>query len=94
MHECHNTDSKRHNNDKTQTHNHNEYPLLYKGADLLAVSFGQIFRVPEVGTARPRASCIYIRQSTRGCVITYTYTYIHTYKQPSGACTAQLFASR
>ena len=27
------------------------------------------------GAARPRASCIYIRQRTLACVITYTYIY-------------------
>ena len=31
------------------------------------------------GAARPRASCIYIRQRTLACVITYTYIYIYIY---------------
>ena len=38
----------RHDNDKIEPHNHNEYPLLYKEAEFIDVSFGQIFRVPEV----------------------------------------------
>ena len=37
----------RHDNDKIEPHNHNEYPLLYKEAKILK-SFGQIFRVPKV----------------------------------------------
>ena len=37
----------RHDNDEIESHNHNEYPLLYKEAEIL-VKFGQIFRVPEV----------------------------------------------
>ena len=32
------------------------------------------------GAARPRASCVYIRQSTLACVITITYIYIYIYK--------------
>ena len=31
------------------------------------------------GAARPRASCVYIRQSTLACVITITYIYIYMY---------------
>ena len=31
------------------------------------------------GAARPRASCVYIRQSTLACVITITYIYIYIY---------------
>ena len=38
----------RHDNDKIEPHNHNEYPLLYKEAEILRSTFGQIFRVPEV----------------------------------------------
>ena len=39
----------RHENDKIEPHNHNEYPLLYKErGQNIEVNFGQIFRVPEV----------------------------------------------
>ena len=39
----------RRDNDKIEPHNHNKYPLLYKEAEILtSISFGQIFRVPEV----------------------------------------------
>ena len=36
-----------HDNDEIEPHNHNEYPLLYKEAEILKSSLG-IFRVPEV----------------------------------------------
>ena len=38
----------RHDNDKIEPHNHNEYPLLYKEAKISTSKFGKIFRVPEV----------------------------------------------
>ena len=31
----------RHNNDKIEPHNHNEYPLLYKEAEMSALSLGR-----------------------------------------------------
>ena len=33
-----------------------------------------IYTHSPLGTARPRASCVYIRQSTLACVMTYAYT--------------------
>ena len=32
------------------------------------------------GAVRPRASCVYIRQTPRGCIITYTYNIIYILK--------------
>ena len=71
----------RHDNDETEPHNHNEYPLLYKEAkiSLSVIRFGQIFRVLEVlhitcnmctrdlhdSHVCPRASDIHIRQIPR-----------------------------
>ena len=40
--------------------------------DIYALALGR-------GAARPRASCVYIRQSTLACVITITYIYIYIY---------------
>ena len=31
----------RHNNDKIEPHNHNEYPVLYKEAEIPALSLGR-----------------------------------------------------
>ena len=38
-----------------------------------------IYMHSPLGAARPRALCIYIRQRTLACVITYTYIYIYIY---------------
>ena len=38
----------RHDNDKIEPHNHNEYPLLYKEVKISTSKFGKIFRVPKV----------------------------------------------
>ena len=37
----------RHDNDKIEPHNHNEYPILYKEAKILRSTLGR-FLVPEV----------------------------------------------
>ena len=76
----------RHDN-KIESHNHNEHLLLYKEAKIFLSSLGRflecrkwnilvivlclIYMHSPLG-ARPQASCIYIRQSTPACVITYT----------------------
>ena len=38
----------RHENNKIEPHNHNEYLLLYKEAEILTSILGRFFRVPEV----------------------------------------------
>ena len=78
----------RHDNDEIESHNHNEYPLLYKEAEISRSSLArQIFRVPEVlhitcnmctrdlpdmYALSPRASGIHIRQIPRAHVTTIT----------------------
>ena len=41
MQECH-------DNDEIEPHNHNEYPLLYKEAEISMSGLDKFFRVPEV----------------------------------------------
>ena len=72
-------------NDEIEPHNHNDYPLLYKEAEILTSNFRQIIRVPEVlhitcnicthdlpdmYALSPWASGIHIRQIPRAHGIT------------------------
>ena len=43
------------------------------------------------GAARPRASCVYIRQSTLACVITITYQTAYKIYKSIKYHTAQIF---
>ena len=79
MQECH-------DNVIIMSHNHNEYPLLYKKNGLSALNFGQIFKsagsvaynscntgthgLPDMYTLSPRALGVHIRQTTCACVTT------------------------
>ena len=77
----------RHDNDEIESHNHKEYPLLYKEAEIWTSSLGNFYRVPEVlhitcnmctrdlpdmYALSPRVSGIHIRQIPRAHVTTIT----------------------
>ena len=80
----------RHDNDKIKPHNHNEYPLLYKEAELLMSVLGRFLEcrkwniswalgifliyMPAPSGLRPSGLGIYIRQIPLAHVITITYT--------------------
>ena len=84
----------RHDNDKIEHHNHNEYPLLYKEAKISKSSLGIFLECRKwnilvitwalgiflIYMPAPSALGIYIRQIPRAHVITYTYIYGYIYR--------------
>ena len=76
----------RHDNDEIESHNHNEYPLLYKEAEISTSSLGKFLEcrrcniicnmctrdLPDMYALGPRASGIHIRQIPRVHVTTIT----------------------
>ena len=77
-------------NESIYTHNHNEYLLLYKEAEILLVCFGRIFSSPEVVTyhscntgtsdllnmSGPPTCAKHIRQITHACVANMIYNIV------------------
>ena len=77
----------RHDNDEIESHNHNEYPLLYKEAEIVTSSLGKFLECRKCYILLVTCalviylicmpSGIHIRQIPRAHVT--TITYIHTY---------------
>ena len=81
----------RHDNDKIEPHNHNEYPLLYKEAELLTSILGRFLECRKwnilvitwalgiflIYMPTPLGLGIYIRQIPLAHVITITYHDYH-----------------
>ena len=79
----------RHDNDEIEPHNHNEYPLLYKEAEILKSSLGRFLECRKWNILvitwalgifliyMPAPSGIYIRQIPCAHVITITYTTVY-----------------
>ena len=81
----------RHDNDKIEPHNHNEYPLLYKEAETLRSTLGRFLECRKwnilvitwalgiflIYMPAPSGLGIYIRQIPRAHVITITYTIVY-----------------
>ena len=67
-----------HNNVIIMSHNHNEYPLLYKMNELFLRVLEVLHNscntgthgLPDMYTLSPRALGVHIRQTTRACVTT------------------------
>ena len=90
----------RHDNDKIEPHNHNEYPLLYKEAELLTSVLGRFLECRKwnilvitwalgiflIYMPAPSGLGIYIRQIplAHGITITYTQSDRYSYTFETG----------
>ena len=52
-----------------------ESVILYKCYNTAGLGICLIYMYSPSDAVHPRALCVYIRQTPRGCVITYTYSY-------------------